>query len=174
MIFFLFLASCTNTTPSVSFLKTDAAFDFTTSNIVTTNLNSVPIKAFCSPLITSVELSFDGGTTWILSTDYQLSAKCEAGYFNMILSNTLAPLNTMSFSRGDTLNVQFRALSKLGSYINRHVNVTLTPPVTTSQQLLAGSQKQSGPGILLHGRIRAKHQQVATGGSFRIVGRIAE
>lgn len=174
LVLFLFLIGCTDTTPSVGFLKTDATFDFVTSNIAATSLNSVPVKAFCSPLISSVELSFDGGATWLLSTDYQSSARCAAGYFEMVLSNTLAPLNTMTVARGDTLNIQFRAHSKMGSYIERTVNVTLTPPVTNSQQILAGSQLQSGSGIFLRGRVRAKNQQVAVGGTFRITGRIAE
>lgn len=174
LVLFLFLISCTDTTPSVGFLKTDATFDFATSNIVTTNLSSVPVKAFCSPLITSIELSFDDGATWILSSDYQASAKCDAGHFNMTLSNSLAPLNSMNVGKGDTLTVQFRALSKMGAFVYRSVNVTLTPPVTNSQQLLAGGQHQTGSGILLRGRIRAKQQQVATGGTFRITGRIAE
>lgn len=174
LFFLLFLVGCTDTTPSVGFLKTDAVFDFTNSSIVTSNLNSVPLKAFCSPLISSIEVSFDGGATWILSSDYQSSAKCEAGYFNVTLSNTLAPLSTMVVNKGDTFDVQFRALSKMGSYIHRIVNVTFTPPVTGSQQLLVASQQQNGAGILLRGRIRGETQQVATGGSFKITGRIVE
>ncbi|KHD89272.1 MAG: hypothetical protein OM95_05360 [Bdellovibrio sp. ArHS] len=150
-------------------------FNFSPSHIVTASLNSVAARAECSSFVGQVQMSFDG-TTWLNPSDYDSTAKntCENGKFEIILSNSKAPWNSMSIVNGDTVSVKFRAQPRLGDYIYRTVNVKFVPSSPMSQEILAGSQVQTGTGLQLHGRVRAQDQHVAAGGGFKVRGRIVQ
>lgn len=170
------LVGCKEANPTVSLLRSLEIFDFENSNIVTSSLDSVSLKASCSSFIESVELSFDGGTSWLQPSAYDPSAKsfCENGIFSISLSNSKSPWNAMSFTSGQVMTVQFRALSRRGDWLYRNVNIKFTPSSPLSQELLVGSKSQTGSGLILKGRLRAQDQNVASGGGFVIHGRIAQ
>lgn len=175
--FMLFIAmGCSDATPSVGLLKTIKAFDFITPNIVTSSLTAVPVQAKCSSLITAVEMSFDGGNTWVSPTSHDASAtaNCNSGSFNMTLSKNNAPLNGMTVAIGQILTLKYRAQIKSGVWVYSDLTVKLQPSTSTSQEILAGAQVQSGSGVQLHGRIRGQNQQQASGGSFVLRGRITQ
>ncbi|MEK2646553.1 hypothetical protein [Bdellovibrio sp. BCCA] len=172
----LFLVGCSDTTPSVSILRSIDGFDFVTTNVVTASMHSVPLQANCSAFVGQVEMSFDGGATWLQPTAYDPSAKskCENGAFTVTLSNTKSPWSGMSFTNGQVVSVKFRALPRIGSWIYRTVNVKYSPSTPISQEVLAGSQTQTGTGLILHGRVRSQDQHIANGGGFTLKGRITQ
>ncbi|WP_413557453.1 hypothetical protein [Bdellovibrio sp. HCB209] len=172
-----FLMGCSDADPTVSFLRPMDNFEFKPSkDVVTSTLASIPLKAECSRFITTVDLSFDGGTTWIASDTYDSNyVICSKdGQYEISLSNTKAPLSSMTINNGDTFNVKFRAWSRAGMYINREVNVRFVPPAQIKQGVLAGASVQTGSGMVLRGRIVSHQQNTAAGGAFRIYGRVAE
>lgn len=173
---FVFMAGCSDTTPTVSILKSINSFEFVNRNIVTASLSSVPLQAKCSSFVSSVEVSFDAGVTWVSPSSHDPAAKsvCENGLFNMTLSSANAPLSTMTFSSGQTLAVKFRGLMRTGNWVYSDVSVKYVPSATISQEILAGSQTQAGAGMVLRGRVRAQSQQTAAGGGFVLRGRITQ
>lgn len=173
----LALIGCTDVTPTVGMLKSIEGFDFKSSKLMASSLSSISLQASCSSFIEAIELSFDG-TNWIQPTAYDPAAKsmCDNGSFAITLSNSQAPWNAMSFANGQLITVKFRARSRVGNWIYRNVEIKYTPSTTISQEVLAGSQVQSnvGAGMVLRGRLRAQNQTVATGGSYKIKGRILQ
>lgn len=176
MLLALGLSACSDVNPTVTILRSIDGFEFENSAIVTSSLNSVPLKATCSSLITGVELSFDGGTTWLTANSYDPSAKqgCEGGSFNVTISNSKAPVNAMTLTSGQILTVKFRAQPKVGNFIYRDVTVKYSPSTPIKQEVLVGSQVQSGGGLVLRGRARSQQQHTALGGSFVMKGRIVQ
>lgn len=170
------MAGCSDANPTVSILRSIEGFDFSSSNIVTASLNSVPLQANCSAFVGGVEMSFDGGATWITPTSYDPSAKsvCENGSFSVTLSDSKAPLNGMAIAKGQIFTVKFRALPKVGSWIYRDVSVKYAPSSPLSEEILVGSQTQTGSGLVLHSRLRGQAQQISQGGAFKIRGRITQ
>lgn len=171
------LIGCTDVTPTVGMLKVIEGFDFKSSKLMTASLSHVSLQASCSSFIEAIELSFDG-TSWIQPTAYDPAAKsmCDNGSFAITLSNSQAPWNAMSFANGQLITVKFRARSRIGNWIYRTVEIKYAPSTTISQEVLAGSQVQSnlGAAIVLRGRLRAQTQTVATGGAYKIRGRILQ
>lgn|GEM_PF-1933456 len=174
--FLLFLVGCSDTSPSVSILRAIDGFDFVPPQVVTASLNSVPLQANCSLFVGNVEMSFDGGTTWITPTSYDPTAKsaCENGSFAITLSRHKSPWNSMTFSPGQTLSVKFRAQPRVGDWIYRNVAIKFAPSTPLSQETLAGGSVQSGGGYVLRGRARMQDQHVASGGGYSIRGRITQ
>lgn len=170
------MVGCSDANPTVSILRSIEGFDFSSPNIVTASLNSVPLQANCSAFVGGVEMSFDGGTTWITPTSYDPSAKsvCENGLFSVTLSDSKAPLNGMAISKGQIFTVKFRALPRIGNWIYRDVSVKYAPSSPLSEEILVGSQIQTGSGLVLHSRLRGQTQQVSQGGAFKIRGRITQ
>lgn len=170
------VVGCSDTTPAVSMLKSINAFEFTSTNIVTASMASVPLQAKCSSFISSVEMSFDNGATWISPTSHDTAAStsCVNGLFNMTLSNANAPLSAMTFSHGQILPVKFRAAIRTGSWLYSNVSVKYLPSTTISQEILVGAKVQTGAGMVLRGRLRAQQQQTSTGGTFVLRGRITQ
>lgn len=172
----IFYIGCTDVNPTVTMLKSIDGFEFKSSQITTANLFSVPLQASCSSLIQSVELSFDG-STWIQPTAYDPSApaNCDSGTFSLTLTNTKTPWKSSVFSNGEEITVKFRALPRIGPYIYRDVVIKYIPSPPFSQEVLAGSQIQTGTGFKLVGKIRALGQgDVQLGGSYKIRGRITQ
>lgn len=177
-VFCLFsILGCSDADPSVSFLRPMDNFEFKPSkDVVTSTLTTIPLKAECSRFITSVDLSFDGGTTWIPSGTYDNNyVICtKDGFYEITLSNSHAPLNSMTINNGDSFTVQFRAWSRAGMYINREVTVRYVPPAQIKQGILAGAGKQTGGGLVLRGRIVSHKQSTASNGTHVIYGRVVE
>ncbi|NUN04262.1 MAG: hypothetical protein HUU57_00755 [Bdellovibrio sp.] len=151
-------------------------FEFENSAIVTSSLSSVPLRATCSSFITDVELSFDGGATWMAATNYDPNAKqgCAGGSFNVTISNTKAPTDAMTLTSGQILTVKFRAQPKMGNPIYREVTVKYSPSTPVKQEVLVGSGVQSGGGLVLRGRARSQQQHTALGGAFVMKGRVVQ
>ncbi|WP_413568631.1 hypothetical protein ACLWBD_14060 [Bdellovibrio sp. HCB117] len=173
---FLLVAGCTDTNPTVSILRSIDGFNFTNNHVITASMNSVALQAECSAFVGQVQMSFDGGTTWLNPADYQATAKnsCENGKFEITLSDAKAPWSSMTFANGDTVSVKFRAQPRVGDFIYRTVNVKYVPSSPMSHEILAGSQVQTGTGLHLRGRVRAQDQHVASGGGYKIRGRITQ
>ncbi|MGZ3770195.1 MAG: hypothetical protein ACXWRG_11070 [Bdellovibrio sp.] len=172
----LFSVGCTDVNPTVGMLKSIEGFQFEKSQITTANLSYVPLKATCSSFLQTIEMSFDG-STWIQPTAYDPNAKsnCDSGTFSIILTNTRTPWKTSAFSNNANITVKFRALPRVGPYIYRDVVIKYTPSPPFSQEVLAGSQIQSGGGFHLRGKLRAQGQGIAQqGGGFKIRGRILQ
>lgn len=172
----VFLVGCSDTSPTVSILKSIEGFDFVVPNVVTASMNSVPLQANCSAFVGSVEMSFDGGTTWMQPSAYDASAQsnCQNGAFSITLTNSKAPWNGMTFTNGQVFTMKFRAQPRIGSWIYRSVTIKYVPSSTISQEILAGSNMQKGTGLVLRGRVRAQDQHVANGGAYAIKGRITQ
>ncbi|MEK2688347.1 hypothetical protein [Bdellovibrio sp. GT3] len=174
----LFILGCSDADPKVSFLRPIDNFEFKPSkDHVTSTLSSISLNAECSRFITSVDLSFDGGSTWISSTTYDSdTVMCSTdGKFQIDLSNTKAPMNSMTINNGDTFTVNFRAWSRAsGQYVERDATVRFVPPAQIKQGVLAGAQIQTGSGMVLKGRIVSHQQRTASGGSFVIQGRVSQ
>ncbi|MGZ3773471.1 MAG: hypothetical protein ACXVCN_07150 [Bdellovibrio sp.] len=173
LIFTALSVGCTDVNPNVSVLKSVNSFEFMKSQITTTSLFSIPLQASCSSYIQSVEMSFDG-SNWITLSAYDSTVKsnCDTGSISISLSNSKAPWNSMTFSSGQDITVKFRALPRVGPYVYRDVTIKYVPSPSFSQEVLAGAQVQTGNGMNLRGRVRSQNQQVASGGSFKIRGRI--
>ncbi|WP_413584534.1 hypothetical protein [Bdellovibrio sp. HCB274] len=173
----LFFMGCSDADPKVSFLRPIDNFEFKPSkDYVTSTLSTITLDAECSRFITSVELSFDGGSTWIPSTTYDSdTVMCSTdGKFQIDLSNTKAPMNTMTINNGDTFTVNFRAWSRAGMFVYRDATVRFVPPAQIKQQILAGAQTQTGTGMVLKGRVVSHQQSMASGGPFVVHGRLSE
>lgn len=170
------LSACSDVTPSVTLLRSIDGFEFENSAIVTSSLSSVPLKATCSSFITDVELSFDGGTTWLAARSYDPNAKqgCEGGSFNVTISNAKSPMDVMTLTSGQILTLKFRALPKMGNPIYRDVTVKYSPSTPIKQEVLVGSSVQSGGGFVLRGRARSQQQHTAQGGAFVMKGRVVQ
>ncbi|UYL07711.1 hypothetical protein B9G69_011705 [Bdellovibrio sp. SKB1291214] len=173
----VFVLGCSDAKPTVSFLRPMDNFEFKPSkDVVTSTLTTIPLHAECSRFITSVDLSFDGGTTWTSSDAYDPGyVICSKdGTYEITLSNSKAPLNSMTINNGDSFIVKFRAWSRAGIYVYREVTVRYVPPAQIKQGILAGAGVQTGTGLVLRGRILAHQQQTASGGGFKVSGRVAE
>ena len=151
-------------------------FNFQRNYISTSSLIKVPLQANCSKFIDVVDLSFDNGATWMSSTAYDASSQsCSSGNgFSLTLSNSKSPWSTHTFTIGDLITIKFRAITKMGETVYRDVTVRYTPTSTLHQETLVGAQISSGSGMILKSRLRAQQQHVATGGAFKIRGRILE
>lgn len=172
----LFLLGCSDTNPTVSLLRAIDGFEFSTPSVVTSSLSSVRLQATCSAFVSTVEMSFDDGSTWIAASAYDPAGDsgCEDGTFSVTLSNAKAPLSAMSFTSGQELVVKFRALPRVGEWIYRNVTVKYTPVSTIKQEMLAGSQVQTSGTVILKGRVRGMQQHTAQGGSFSLTGRVVQ
>ncbi|WP_413574870.1 hypothetical protein ACLVWU_11575 [Bdellovibrio sp. HCB290] len=173
----LFLMGCSDADPKVSFLRPIDNFEFKPSkDYVTSTLTSITLDAECSRFITSVDLSFDGGSTWIPSTTYDSdTVMCSTdGKFQIDLSNAKAPMNSMTINNGDSFTVNFRAWSRAGMWINREATIRFVPPAQIKQQILAGAQTQTGSGMVLKGRVVSHQQRTASGGGFVLHGRVTQ
>jgi hypothetical protein len=173
----VFVLGCSDAKPTVSFLRPMDNFEFKPSkDVVTSTLTAIPLHAECSRFITSVDLSFDGGSSWIGSSaydsDYVICTK--DGTYEITLSNSKSPMNSMTINNGDSFTVKFRAWSRAGMYVYRDVTVRYVPPAQIKQGILAGAGTQTGTGLILRGRILSHQQQTASGGGFKISGRVAE
>lgn len=169
-----FSVGCTDVNPTVSMLKSlENGFEFQSSQITTTSLFSVPLQATCSSYIQKVEMSFDG-SNWISPSDYDANTKsvCENGAFVITLSDTKTPWKTTTFTQGEIIAVKFRAVLSAGASLSREVKITYKPSSSLSQEILAGAGTQTGTGFILRGKVRAQYQEIASGGNFKIRGRI--
>ncbi len=177
-LFSLFLLmGCSDADPKVSFLRPMDNFEFKpTNSVVTSTLTTISLKAECSRFITSVDLSFDGGTTWINSATYDSNyVICSKdGTYEITLSNSKSPMSSMTINNGDTFTVKFRAASRSGNQILRDVNIRYVPPAQIKQAILAGAATQTGTGMVLRGRILSHKQETASGGGYKIYGRVTE
>nr|BFD60701.1 hypothetical protein CKG001_28080 [Bdellovibrio sp. CKG001]BFD64115.1 hypothetical protein BdHM001_27960 [Bdellovibrio sp. HM001] len=173
----LILAGCSDSNPQVQVLRALDDLTFNPQSIVTSSLTSVPIQARCAQYVNTIEMSLDGGATWLSPSAYDNSAasSCKDGKFQVQLSNLKAPWNTMNITSGQTLKVKFRAQPRPGHYFYKEVEIQYTPSTSRSQDMLVGSAtEQNGSGLRLKSRLRTSSQHVATGGNFRIQGRITE
>lgn len=173
----VFVLGCSDAKPTVSFLRPMDNFEFKpSSDVVTSTLTTIPLKAECSRFITSVDLSFDGGATWIASDTYDSGyVICtKDGTYEISLSNSKSPMSSMTISSGDSFTVKFRAWSRAGMYVYRDVTIRYVPPAQIKQGILAGAGTQTGTGLVLRGRILSHQQQTASGGGFKVSGRVAE
>lgn len=172
----LIFVGCTNATPHVAALRALDQFEFKTSNVVSADLSSVPLQAICSKFISSVDVSFDGGTTWQASTAYDAtSTSCSAsGTYSLTLSNSKSPWSSETFTNGQNISVKFRAFSRAGYYVYREVIVKYTPSATIRQEVLAGAGSASGGGMQIKARLRAQRQVSSSGSGYILKGRIAE
>lgn len=172
------LSACTDANPKVSQLKNLESFDLTTPQIATADLTAVSVVAKCSSFITSVDVSFDAGATWMSATAYDATSTLNCGTtkeFKITLSQQKAPWSAMGITAGTILPVQFRGNSRMGKKILRDLNVLFTPPATTSQEVLVGGQiVQTGTGLRMRSRARFQQQSVATGGGLILRGRISQ
>ncbi|WP_374029178.1 hypothetical protein [Bdellovibrio bacteriovorus] len=170
------VAGCSDTNPTVSILRSIEGFDFNPTNVVTASMNNVPLQATCSSFVGAVEMSFDGGTTWVTPTSYDpaVASQCANGSFQISLSDSKAPWSSMTFTNGQMVTVKFRAQPRIGNWIYRNVTIKYSPSTTISQEILAGAKTQTGTNMVLKGRVRAQEQHVASGGGFVIKGRIAQ
>ena len=175
-LFAVGLSACSDVNPTVTILRSIDGFEFQNSAIVTSSLSSVPLKATCSSLITGVEISFDGGATWLTAPSYDPSAKqgCEGGSFSMTISNARAPMDAMTLTSGQVLTLKFRAQPKVGNFIYREVTIKYSPSTPIKQEVLVGSEVQAGGGFILRGRARSQQQHTALGGSFVMKGRVVQ
>lgn len=173
---FIFSVGCSDTTPSVSMLRSIQGFDFLISNVVTASMNSVPLNANCSAFVGKVEMSFDGGTTWEQPSDYDSSVNsfCQNGSFAITLKKSKAPWDAMTFTSGQVFTMKFRAQPKVGDWIYRDVSIKYVPSTPKSQEILAGSVRQSGSGYVLHGKVRGQMQHTASSSSYVLRGRITQ
>lgn len=173
--FFIYVG-CSDVNPQISALHPLNDFDFTKKFIVTANLNSVPLQAVCSRFIEHIDISFDGGSTWMNTTDYNSSSQpnCASNPYMVTLSKSKPPWSTAVFTNGQIINVKFRALSKTGSYAYRDISIKYTPSIPNSQETLVGAGTLSAAGMLLKSRLRAQEQHIAIGGNLIIRGRILE
>ncbi|UOF01074.1 hypothetical protein [Bdellovibrio reynosensis] len=173
---FLFMVGCSDAAPTVALLRSLEGFDFNETSIVTSNLSAVPLSAKCSSYVGKIEMSFDDGVTWINPGAHDVSAKseCANGSFTMNISNSSSPLNAMTIGNGQLIKIKFRAMPKVGSWIYRSVSLKYSASTVIRQELLAGSQIQSGTNMILRGRARAQSQFTASGGGFAITGRIKQ
>lgn len=172
------LSACTDANPKVSQLKNLESFDLTAPQIATADLTAVSVVAKCTSFITSVDVSFDAGATWMNATAYDATSAVNCGTskeFSITLSQSKAPWSSMGITAGTILPVQFRANSRMGTQILRDLNVLFTPAATTSQEVLVGGQLvQTGTGLQMRSRARFQQQSVATGGGFVLRGRISQ
>lgn len=115
---------CTNVNPQVSVMKTVDSFNFIKNEVISADLISVPLQASCSRFIQSVEVSFDGGTTWMNDKSYNpTTTDCNGGNYLITLSKNIVPWKNQVFFDGQVIPVKFRALSLMGFYIYRDINV---------------------------------------------------
>lgn len=173
----LALAGCSDSTPEVQVLRALDDLTFNPQSIVTSSLNSVPLQARCAHYVNSIEMSLDGGATWLSPSAYDntASTSCKDGKFQVQISNLKAPWNGMNITAGQTLKVKFRAQPRPGHYFYKEVSILYTPSTSRSQDILVGTaSEQTGSGLRLKSRLRTSSQHVATGGNFRIHGRITE
>lgn len=172
----MILSGCSDASPLVGILRSLDSLEFSPSHVVTSSLASVPLQAKCSSLIGTVEMSLDGGTTWMAPNAYDSasSSTCTNGKFNIVLSNLKAPWSGMSITQGQTMTVKFRAQPRPDTFFYKDVTVLYSPATSRSQEVLVGSSEQSGGGMRMKSRLRAQSQHIATGGSYKIQGRIAE
>lgn len=171
----IFFVGCTDANPQVSSLKLLDGFEFQKSTIVTASLQEVSIQANCSRFIDQIDLSFDNGSTWTSSKDYDSTAQnCTNGLFSISLSSSKSPWNGASFTSGQNINVKFRARSRAGIMIYRDLSIQYTPSSTRRQEILVGASITSGGGLVLKGRARGQNQQVATAAGSNLIlrGRI--
>ncbi|QLY24119.1 hypothetical protein [Bdellovibrio sp. KM01] len=177
-LFSLFLLmGCSDADPKVSFLRPMDTFEFKpTNSVVTSTLTTISLKAECSRFINNVDLSFDGGTTWFNSSTYDASyVICSTdGEYKITLSNSKPPMSTMTINNGDSFTVKFRATSRSGNQIVKDVNIRFVPPAQIKQAILAGASVQTATGLVLRGRILSHKQDTASGGGYKIWGRVAE
>jgi hypothetical protein len=170
------LGACSNATPEVSLLHSVDALDFTVPNVVTSDLGTVTLQGKCtSAYTTGVDMSFDGGTTWVTPNSYDSTASntCVNGQFSITLSNQKPPWSTMSITNGQILDVEFRAHTR-GGDVTQTVTVKYLPTATISQETMPGASTQTGGGMVLKSRVRAQQQHIATGGSLILRGRILQ
>ncbi|HEX7675676.1 MAG TPA: hypothetical protein VF412_15985 [Bdellovibrio sp.] len=172
----LFFVGCSDATPHVSALRALDQFEFKTTNVVSADLSVVPLQATCSKFISSVDVSFDGGTTWQASTSYDSASQpCStAGNYTLTLSNSKSPWSSETFTNGQNISVKFRAFSRAGYYVYREVIVKYTPSATIRQEVLAGMGSSSNGSVKLKGRLRAQRQVSSSGSGYILKGRIAE
>lgn len=171
------LAGCSDSTPEVQVLRALDDLTFTPQSIITSSLASVPVQARCAQYVNSIEMSLDGGATWLSPAAYDGTAgtSCKNGKFQVQLSNLKAPWSAMNITAGQTLTVKFRAQPRPGHYFYKEVSIQYTPSTSRSQDMLVGTGlEQTGSGLRLKSRLRTSSQHVATGGNFRIQGRITE
>lgn len=173
---FLLLVGCSDAAPTVALLRSLEGFEFSEEQIVTASLSSVSLTAKCSSYVSKVEVSFDNGATWISPTAHDPSAtdQCSGGSFSMKISSLQAPLSSMTISKGQLIGLKFKAQTKVGSDIYRSLTVKYSPSSVLPQELLVGSQIQTGSGLQMRGRARFQQQHAASGGSFAISGRIMQ
>lgn len=174
-----FLSACTDATPEVSFLAFPQTFELLSPQIATANLNSITVKGSCSSFITDIDLSFDGGTTWMALTAYDAASLTEcatAKTFSVTLSNSKAPWNGMTITAGQVLAVKFRAHSSAtAAELLASLTINYNPAISISQETLVGSSlAQSGGSFNLHSRVRYQQQEIATGGVYILKGRILQ
>ncbi|WP_374033934.1 hypothetical protein ACES2I_15070 [Bdellovibrio bacteriovorus] len=170
------LSACSDASPTVSILRSMESLEFNPNHVVTSSLNSVPLQASCSNFIGSIDMSLDGGATWITPTSYDVAAPsaCVNGKFTVSLSNLKSPWSSLAISPGQTLKVKFRAQPRKNNFFYKEVTVLYSPSSTRSQEVLIGSAEQAGGGYRVKSRLRHQQQHVAAGGNFKIKGRISE
>ena len=170
------LMACTDGVPISSRLRNLQDLDFEKSEFIAASLDSMKLKASCSSFVSSVEISFDSGKTWISPADHDPSAKniCENGSFIFNIIRTNAPLKDISIPRRSSLHLQFRIKMVNGDYQYKNLSVKYLPPETISREIFAGAQTQIGIGIQARGRMRATKQSRSSGGNFVLRGRIVQ
>lgn len=170
------LGGCSNITPEVALLRSMDALEFSPSSITTSSLSSVSLQATCSEFIGGIEMSLDGGATWITPSSYDSTApsNCADGKFSVTLSNQKAPWNSQSVVSGQSLSVKFRAQPRPGNYFYRDVTIVYSPSIPKSQEILVGSADQAGAGFRLKAKLRAHNQVKAQGAGYVINGRIVQ
>ncbi|MGE9743274.1 hypothetical protein [Bdellovibrio bacteriovorus] len=172
----MILSACSDTSPEVSVLRSMESLEFNPNHVVTSSLTSVPLQATCANFIGKIEMSLDGGATWITPTSYDGTAAsaCVNGKFTVSLSNLKAPWSSLAIAAGQTLKVKFRAQPRPNNFFYKEVTVLYSPSSTRSQEVLIGSAEQAGGGYRVKSRLRHQQQHVAAGGNFKIKGRITE
>ncbi len=170
------LGGCSNVTPDVALLRSVDALEFSPSTITTSSLTSVSLQASCSEFIGGIEMSLDGGATWITPSSYDPSAtsNCKSGKFSVTLSNQKAPWDSQSVTAGQSLAVKFRTQPRPGNYFYKDVTIIYSPSIPKSQEVLVGSAEQTGGAFKIRTKLRAQSQVKSQGGGYAINGRIVQ
>lgn len=165
---------CSNTTPQIGMLTNiNSGLEFSPALITTSTWSSVGIAGKCSSFVDSVDLSFDGGQTWYSSQALDSGASgCGTGTFSMTLSNSVAPLNTLSFVSGQITDIKFKTHTKFNTEATSLLQVQFTPVSQHKQQVLIGSATATDGGstMTLKGRATMTQQTLATGGGYQLRG----
>lgn len=171
----LIFVGCTDANPKVSILRALDNFDFQRSFIITANMNSVPLQARCSKFIDQVDVSFDGGVTWVNTATYDPSVQsCSTGAYSVTMSSSKAPWNSITFTNGEVVNLKFRARSRAGMIVYRDVSVKFTPSATVHQEALVGTASAHSASMNLKSRLRGQQQRTAASTTYILRGRILE